>query len=229
MKWISDLTHAVKTGYLHISFLAITVLWTAAAIYLSRNTNAVYTVKAKASRIRKRYEVPSHAARIAALACAIIAAAQGDFEQWYTASLIACAVLLSLTRLANDLQWRHIALHQVNFLTGISLLLLGIVELLPMLELHNTHRPANVTIGTLVSLTAAILIALFTPREWYPPPGRYDFLQRSIEAGPTPEEVCSWWNALLTFEWLTPVIWKGMSRQIQNPSSSISQGILFAC
>jgi hypothetical protein len=78
-----------------------------------------------------------------------------------------------------------------------------------MLELHSTYRPGNVAIGAIASLAAANLVALCTPREWAPPAISFELIQRPAEAGPAPEETCSWWNAYLSYEWLTPLIWKG--------------------
>lgn len=208
MGWISDLTAAIRTGYFHLAFLAVSLLWTAAGLYRSRNTKTA-RADLKASRIHKRYEIPSQAARIAALAFTLVAAVRGDYQLWHSAALVGCAVLLGLTRLANNLQWRHIALHQVNFLIAVSLLLLAAAELLPVLELNSAYRPAGAVVGALVSLAAATLVALWTPREWSPPPVSVDLLQRAADAGPAPEEICSWWTKLLTYEWLTPIIWKG--------------------
>ncbi|KAF3767843.1 P-loop containing nucleoside triphosphate hydrolase protein [Cryphonectria parasitica EP155] len=169
----------------------------------------------KAARIQKRYEIPAQVARITALACTIAAAVRGDAQQWHGALLVACAVILGLTRLANDPHWRHIALHQVNFLLVISLLLLATVEILPMLELRSAYRPAGVVTGAIISLAAAVLIASWTPREWNPPAVSFDLLQRTPDDGPAPEETCSYWTKFLTYEWLTPLVWKGCRRQVE--------------
>lgn len=176
-----------------------------------------------------RYEIPSQVARFIALAFIVAAALKGDSQQWYNVVIVGCAFALGLTRLANNLQWRHIALHQVNYLITVSLLLLVAGDLLPMLEIHSTYRPNVSVTGAIVSLTAATLIALWTPREWVPPPINFDLSQRSADAGPAPEEICSWWNLYLTYEWLTPLVWKGLllptstSRaQTSSPSFSFS-------
>ncbi|CAN8102301.1 unnamed protein product [Discula destructiva] len=204
---IDAVTDFVSTGYPHIAILAISVVWLAAAFQRSRHTELAYSNKA--SRISKRYELPSQIARSAALAFTVVAAVKGSLELWYYVVLVALAVLLGLSRLANDLRWRHIALHQVNFLNAAALLLLAAAQLLPLLVLDNTYRPSDAVIGALASLGAAVLIALCTPREWAPPAAGFSIAQRSSDAGPAPEETCSWANLYLTFEWLTPLIWKG--------------------
>lgn len=214
MPWITDITNLVKTGYLHVAFLVVSLLWTTVSIRASQRIK-VAPPSIKATQISAGYELCSQITRAAALALLIVAAVEEDAQQWYNVALVGCAFTLGLSRLANDLRWRHTALHQVNFLLGTSLLLLAAAELLPMLELHSTYRPENVAIGAIASLTAANLVALCTPREWAPPAISFELIQRPAEVGPAPEETCSWWSAYLTYEWLTPLIWKGCRRPVE--------------
>lgn len=211
--WISDITHAVATGYLHIAILALSLLWATVGVRRSRH-NKPAASNFKASRIDKRYEFASQVARTTALAFTIAAAVTGDFQQWYNVTLVACALLLGLTRLANDLDWRHIALHQVNFLTTASLLLLVAGEVLPMLDLASDSRPTDAAFGAMVSLAAAVVVALCTPREWAPPSVNFELIQRPIDAEPSPEETCSWWTKFLSYGFLNPLVWKGCRRQV---------------
>lgn len=203
------MTNLVSTGYLQNGFLAISLVWLGAAFYRSKHQHTEVVHSNKASKIRKRYELPSQIARCAALAFTIVAAVRGAPELWHNVGLTAFAVVLGLTRVANDLKWRHIVLHQTNFLITVSLLLLAAAQLVPLLDLHSTFRPSNAVIGALASLGAAVLIALCTPREWVPPTVSFTMSQRSPDAGPAPEETCSWINLYLTFEWMSPLIWKG--------------------
>ena len=207
--WITGATNLVRTGYFHIALLVISLPWTIASIRASHRIK-VAPSGIKASQISVGYELCSQIARAAALAFIIIAAVMGGGQQWRNIVIIGYAFILGLSRLANDLRWRHTALHQVNFLIGTSLLLLAVEDVLPTLELHSTYRPGAMKIGAIVSLATASLVALWTPREWAPPAVTFELLQRPAEAGPAPEETCSWWNLYLTYEWLTPLVWKGM-------------------
>lgn len=207
MGWIEAVTTIIGKGYLQIVFLAISLAWLAAAFYSSRNTELAQPNKA--FRTSKGYELASQVARAATLAFTVLAAVRSAPELWYSVALIAVAVLLGLSRLTNNLKWRHIALHQVNLLNAVALLLLAAAQLLPMLNIHTTYRPARAVIAALASLGVTNLIALCTPREWAPSAASFDMSQRSPDAGPAPEETCSWANLYLTFEWLTPLIWKG--------------------
>lgn len=189
------------------------MIWLATAFYRARNTELAHA--SKASKIRKRYELPSQVTRSAALAFLVVAAVSGAPQLWPNVALTGVAVLLGLTRLTKNLKWRHVALHQVNFLNTVALLVLAAAQLLPLLEIDTTYRPTDVVIGALASLGAAILIALWTPREWAPPVASFEIAHRSVDAGPAPEENCSWWNLYLTYEWLTPLIWKGCRRFVE--------------
>ncbi|KUI56827.1 ATP-binding cassette transporter abc1 [Cytospora mali] len=212
--WITDVSNLVKTGYLHIAILVISLLWTTASVCASQRIK-VAPPTIKASQISVGHEIFSQITRAAALAFIIVAALRGEAQQWFNVTLVGCAFIIGLTRLANDLKWRHTALHQVNFLAGTSLLLLAAEELLPTLELHSSYRPGNMEIGAIASLAAANIIAICTPREWAPPAISFELIQREAGAGPAPEETCSWFDLYLTFEWLTPLIWKGCRRQVE--------------
>lgn len=211
--WIGDITDAVATGYVHLAVLAVSLIWTASAVRSSWYHKPAAS-NFKASQISKRYEFPSQVARTAALAFTIAAALRGDFQQWYNVALVACALVLGLTRLANDLQWRHTALHQVNLLIGMSFLLLVASEVLPMLDLGSTYRPTDMAVGAIISLAAASVIALCTPREWAPPAVNFDLIQRPVDAGPSPEETCSWWTKFLSYGFLNSLVWKGSRRPV---------------
>lgn len=193
----------------------ISLLWTTSSVRASQRTK-VTPPRFKANHVPVGYELFSQVARAAALAFMIVGTIKGNAQQWYNIALVGGAFILGLSRLVNGPDWRHIALHQVNFLIGTSLLLIAAGELLPVLELHSNYRPGSTAIGAIVSLAAANLIALWTPREWAPPADSFDFIQRSADAGPAPEETCSWWNLYLTYEWLTPLIWKGKHTTIPH-------------
>lgn len=211
--WIQAVADFVDTGYLQFILLAISLIWLGASFYRSRSTELAHS--SKASKIRKRYELPSQIARSAALAFTVVAAVRGAPQLWPNVALTGVAVLLGLTRLTNNQNWRHLALHQVNFLNTVALLLLAAAQLLPMLEIASAHHPTDAVIGAIVSLGAAVSIALWTPREWAPPAASFEIAHRSVDAGPAPEETCSWGNLYLTFEWLTPLIWKGCRRAVE--------------
>lgn len=211
--WIRTVAAWATSGYVQVAILVISFLWTLASVQASKKIK-VTAHNAKASQISVGFELCSQITRACALAFIIVAAVRGDTQQWYNVVLVAGAFIFGLTRLASNLQWRHTALHQVNFLLGTSLLLLAAAEVLPLMEMHSTHRPGDMIIGALASLAAANLAAITTPREWAPPPMIFDLLDGPEKIAPAPEETCSWWNLYLTFEWLTPLIWKGCRRPV---------------
>ncbi|KAJ0117923.1 hypothetical protein J7T55_014373 [Diaporthe amygdali] len=211
--WIQSVSDLATSGHFQIAFLVISFLWTAASIRASKRIK-VAPHHLKASQISVGFELCSQISRACALAFIIVAAVRGDTQQWFNVALVGCAFVFGLTRLASDLRWRHTALHQVNFLLGTSLLLLAAGEVLPLLEISSTYRPDDTVIGALASLAAANFVAIITPREWAPPPVIFDLMNGPENVAPAPEETCSWWNLYFTFEWLTPLIWKGCRRAV---------------
>ncbi|KAK0388536.1 hypothetical protein NLU13_4779 [Sarocladium strictum] len=181
------------------------------------DVTASSTVQGKAARIRWQYEFLSQAARIASLAFAALAFIEGRLHL-LTLVLIAYAFVLGLGRLANHLRWRHIALHHLNFCLTLSLILLAAGQFLPCIQADiRCEKPVS-AIGTIVSLLVAFTIAFNTPREWTPPPVQSELpgIYREPEKEPAPEETCSWLNYYCTYNWLTPIIWKGIQGRLDT-------------
>lgn len=168
----------------------------------------------KSSKIRLPYELCSQASRAAALAF-IISGAVETTGQWLNVAIIGLAFVLGLLRLANGLTWRHNALHQVNVLLIGAFFVLVAAEFLPLLEISADYRISSVMLGAIVSLAVALAIAILTPREWTPPDLSSPLFRLTESIVPAPEETCSWFNYFLTFEWLTPMIWKGARKELE--------------
>lgn len=213
VEWIEDVTKFARKGYCQAALILISLLWTTTSVIRNRPSH-ISKPGVKASQISLPFELCSQITRAASLAFIIIAAVRGS-SQWPNTVTVGCAFIFGIMRLVNNIQWRHITLHQVNFLLAASLLLMVASELLPIIQVHSTYRPDKPAIGALASLAAANLVAICTPREWIPPPVHPSLSQRSADDGPAPEEIVSWANLYLTFEWLTPTIWKGCRRQVE--------------
>jgi ABC-type multidrug transport system fused ATPase/permease subunit len=129
--------------------------------------------------------------------------------KWYNAAPVVYAFVLGILRLVNDLKWRHLALHQVNFLLTTSLFTFGAATLLPCIETESRCYVPDIVTASIACLAAAFLIAFLTPREWVPPSLDSSIPAKAHKSEPAPEETCSWFNYYLAYEWLTPLIWKG--------------------
>ncbi|EXF78167.1 ABC transporter [Colletotrichum fioriniae PJ7] len=218
LPWINDVTQLADSGYPQALVLIISALWTASRLIQRRNklssssqTTTTTTTTVRAASIRWPWEILAQLVRAATLAFLALAAAHGQ-TTWLNALVAAYALVLGLSRLANNLEWRHVALHQVNFALGLELLIFAASSALPCIEVSSECALAAAPVkGGLASLAAAVILSVITPREWVPPsfandvPMPEDYEKR----GPAPEETCSWANYYLTFEWLTPVMWKG--------------------
>jgi ABC-type multidrug transport system fused ATPase/permease subunit len=80
---------------------------------------------------------------------------------------------------------------------------------LPCVQLRAKCSNAAGVVGTTVSLAGAVVIAFITPREWVPPEMPYDIPGYKLPDEPAPEETSSWFVYFCSYEWLTPIIWKG--------------------
>ncbi|KAK3352376.1 hypothetical protein B0T25DRAFT_184635 [Lasiosphaeria hispida] len=210
VEWIANASRLAKSGFIHLALVIAVLLWAARAA-ATRPRLSVVPVN---TRIRYAFEIPSQIARAASLAL-LIAVARETPGQWYNVLTVGLAFLLGLARLASNARWRHVILHEVNALLVASLFLLSSTVLLPSLEVGSKFTTGAVEIGALCSLAAAVFIAFCTPREWVPPffekPDNYDV----PEASPSPEETCSWFVVFFSYEWLTPLIWKGWRNPVE--------------
>ncbi|KAF4462959.1 hypothetical protein FALBO_10217 [Fusarium albosuccineum] len=169
--------------------------------------------RSKAAKIRWRYELTAQAARLAAVVFITIASIKGQLH-WSNAALVTYALVVGLLRLFNHLQWRHVALHQVNLVLTAMLTILLAGYALPCIQTGTEcFRDTGVS-GGVIALAVAFAVAITTPREWTPLPVDLNIPGYNQEE-PAPEETCSWFTYYCTYDWLTPVIWKGTKRKLE--------------
>ncbi|KAK5998321.1 ABC transporter ATP-binding protein/permease VMR1 [Cladobotryum mycophilum] len=210
--WISHVSEFAQSGILQGLILATSIAWILIRLLRVRNTAAGF--KPKASSIRWHYEILSQAARASAVAFISLAYLKGRIHHLNVIA-VAFALFLGLLRLINDIRWRHIALHQVNYVLTAMLLVFSTGQFLPCIELGTNQCTNDLEIvGAVASLAAAVFIALLTPREWLPPSIEFEIPGYTVEREPAPEETCSWFNYYLSYSWLTPIIWKGTKNML---------------
>lgn len=175
---------------------------------LIRQRRAIFRYRAKAPKIRWAFELSSQLCRLAAVTFLAIASIE---SQKHLLNLVAViyVFILGLLRLFNDLQWRHLALHQINFVATAMLFILTVAYCLPCVVTDaQCLRNVNIS-GGILALLATFFIAFITPREWVQPKIDIDIPGRSQDTEPAPEETSSWFAYYCSYEWLTPLVWKG--------------------
>ncbi|KAH6672787.1 ATP-binding cassette transporter abc1 [Plectosphaerella plurivora] len=213
LSWISDITIVAESGFPQALVILISLLWASFRL-LNRRYPKRLVSQHRASGIRWRWEICSQISRTLAVGFISVAAARGQTNR-LNAVCAVYALTFGLLRLANDLEWRHIALHQTNLVLTCTFVLLAGSSMLPCVEAHQQCAFSMPIRGSLASLLASVLIAIFTPREWVPPYLRYAAAEgRDGDGDPAPEEICSWADYFITYDWLTPLIWKGSRTQI---------------
>ena len=203
----------MHSAVLQLFLFAVVSLWTIGH-RVPRFWSGATVPRQEASRIRLPFEICSEAARASALAFLSIATAQSS-SQWPNVLNLGLAFLLGLGRLFGDAEWRRFALHQVNVLLVATLALLLTSDFLPLLEMGHDRQVSHALAGALGSLTAAVLIAFVTPREWLPPTPAKQTPFKLPEAKPSPEETCSWFVTVVSFQWLSPLVWKGWRAPVE--------------
>ncbi|TFB03632.1 ATP-binding cassette transporter abc4 [Trichoderma ghanense] len=214
IKWIGGVSELARSGILQGAILATSAAWLTFRLIRHRK-NSVPAVRPKASSIKWPYEVASQTARIASLVFLIVALVRGRVHLLNVVA-VAYAFVLGLIRpISNDLVWRHLILHQINYVLTATFFVLVAAQLLPCIQIDTDQCIGDVgVVGFMSSLGAAVVVALITPREWVPPTVKHEIPGYSEQNEPAPEETCSWFNYYFTYEWLTPLVWKGTRRKL---------------
>ncbi|KAJ2998943.1 hypothetical protein NUW58_g160 [Xylaria curta] len=212
LQWVHKLSQFTQAGYLQLTIVVASFLLIAR--YLLRRSYAKISLpETNASTISLPFEICSQLCRAAALALMIVAAVQLG-GKWTNVTALIYAFFLGLLRLFNDLEWRHVALHHVNFVLVTMLLVVVVGELLPYADVTYSQYLSPVMIGSIATLATAVLVAVSTPREWIPPSIDLDLSEKIPTREPSPEETCSWLGYYVTYEWLTPLLMRGFRRQM---------------
>ncbi|RSL69615.1 hypothetical protein CEP51_012299 [Fusarium floridanum] len=208
--WIADVSRLAQSGAPQAVLLFVSL--TRLLVRITQIRSNFSAQRLKAAKIRWPYELASQAARLAATVLITVAFIQGHIH-WSDIVVVAYAFVLGLLRLFNHLQWRHVALHQVNLVLTAMLLILLVGYTLPCIQTGTQClRDASVS-GAIAALTVAFAIAITTPREWTPLPVDLNIPGYNQDE-PAPEEACSWFTYYCSYDWLTPVIWKGTKRKL---------------
>ncbi|KAI0421048.1 ABC transporter [Xylaria grammica] len=212
LQWVHSLAQFAQTGYLQLTILVASFLLLVRYL-LQRSYSKISLPETNASTISLPHELCGQLFRAAALALMAVSAVQIG-GKWTNVAVITYAFLLGLLRLFNDLEWRHVALHHVNFLLVTVLLVISVGEILPYVDVTYSRHLSPVMIGSIATLAAAVLVAASTPREWVPPSIDLGLSEKIPTREPSPEETCSWIGYYATYEWLTPLLLKGFRRQM---------------
>ncbi|KAM0814687.1 putative ATP-binding cassette transporter abc1 [Seiridium cardinale] len=211
LPWIRQLSGFAKTGYLQITITVFSALLVTRHLVL-RSYSKVTRPEGNASTFSLPFELGAQILRASALAFMIVAAVrQGG--KWANVAILAYVFLLGLLRLANDIEWRHVALHQVNLTIFCGWVIIVVGELLPTIDTEWHPSVDPMLIASIATHTAAVFVAFITRREWVPPSLDLD-LPESVSQEPSPEETCSWLEYYVTYEWLTPLMFRGVRRQM---------------
>lgn len=171
----------------------------------ARNTNV--------SSTQWLFEFVSQTSRALSVAFLMAAYLEGSVHL-LNAVVLAYGFILGLLRLVHDLNWRLKPLHQTNFIFSAILIVLVVSQFLPCVEVNAGCSHSTAIIGGISALGIAFLVAISTPREWAPPRIDFETPGRRVDEGPAPEETCSWFSYYCSYEWMTPMIWKGAKRTL---------------
>lgn len=205
--WIERVRHVARSGVPQATIAIVSILWLSASLLFGRRH--IPPSPSKTSYVKWPYETVSQALRVSALAFLVRAYLQ-DEVHLLNVLVVGYVFVLGVARLSYcDLWWRHAALAQVNLVLIGMTLTLAAAQFTPCLQV-DTHCAKGIgAVGAVSSLAGALVVAAVTPREWIPPQLKEDIPGLVMPTEPAAEERTSWLNYYCTYEWLSPMIWKG--------------------
>ncbi|POR33980.1 ABC transporter [Tolypocladium paradoxum] len=216
LEWLDSLIRLARSDYLPPVLGLLSVVWIAFRLLRDRRrARRDADAKPIGPRASLSFELAGHLSRAAALTCSSYAAKQHQTpQQRLNAILVGYIFLLGLIRVAvGSPSRRRLLLYQVNLLSAAALAILLSTEALPLIVIGARYEPSRGSLGAIVSLSAAVLLAASSPREWsHPLPSEQS--ARWLEVSPAPEETCSWLDYYFTFGRLTPLVWKGFRSNV---------------
>jgi len=210
MDWIQDAARLARAGHIQITLLLLSLTWTLVSVWRQRRWGPAYPTLKTANPLR--YEFASQFTRSASLICITVEATKSS-SQWPNVALLSYVFLLGLVRLVRA-QRQDGLLHQVNMLLAAACLLLGVSDMLPLLNLNHQGAPTTAVLGAFGALTVSLGLAAATPRQWTPSPVPDEITGLLPEGHPSLEETCSWLNYYITYNWMNPLMWKGWRHQV---------------
>ncbi|KAI1755593.1 ABC transporter [Xylaria castorea] len=212
LQWVHNIAQFAQAGYLQFTIVVASFLLLVRYL-LQRSYSKISLPETNDSAISLPYEICGQVFRAATLALMVVAAVQLG-GKWSNVTALIYAFFLGLLRLFNDLEWRHVALHHVNFVLVTVLLVVVVGELLPYMDITYSQYLSPVMISSIATLAAAVFVAASTPRKWMPPSIDLDLSEKIQAREPSLEETCSWMGYYVTYEWLTPLLLRGFRRQM---------------
>jgi hypothetical protein len=213
LEWARQLSILAETGYPQLAVVAVSLLLVAKYLVI-RTSSKITRPEGHASTLSLPFELASQVLRASALALVIVAAVRhGGAGSWANVGILGYAFVLGLLRLVDGAEWRHVALHHVNFSLFGAWVILITAKLLPTIDASWDGSLDRVTVASVATVSTAVFVAFVTHREWQPPSLDLD-LPENVANEPSPEETCSWLEYYVTYEWLTPLVWRGCRRQM---------------
>ncbi|KAL8297290.1 hypothetical protein RB600_002325 [Gaeumannomyces tritici] len=166
-------------------------------------------------------DVLSQIFRFSALVFVVIAAAETGGHA--ADSVVVGAVFgLGLSDLLPSTRWRQSCLAVVNLLLVGAFVLLAAQELLPWFEIRPERQHNTMAVLATLSLAAAVLTAMVTPKAWRPPAHVRPAWAAAAAAvaadeespiGPSAEETASFVSRYCWYGWLSPLVYKSFASE----------------
>ncbi|KAI1169577.1 ABC transporter [Nemania sp. FL0916] len=209
-KWIFKLQDFARHGSLQAGSILLVVLWTLAHT-LCRSRSHVWI---RASQQSLPYELASQITRSFSFALIILSTIH-DEQQWANVALIGYAFLSGVISSLGNKRLRQLLLYPANLLVFISLIILIASEVLPLAVAAVPYELNQWILGTILALTGSVLVALAAPRARNLPAQSHNSSLHIAKLEASREEICSSFSYYFSFDYVTPLIWKGFRAAVE--------------
>lgn len=215
----STISEFIYTGYLHIAFFALSLIWLFASVALiNRRKGKLNVSKALLRQASRQHTSPEYAIPQAVFAAAAFSltlyAALRHGSAWKETIVLGYIFILNFSLcIAKSSQLTVLMNHHMNGVAAAATAL-DIAKLLPITIIGSHNTPTTLELGKLACLAFVPLISFITPRHSRNKKPNPESLVRECKEIPSPEETCSWFSYYVSYGWLTNLTLKGFRRDL---------------
>ena len=209
---MTALSRFIEHGNLHLATVLLSLL-SGIVIYSVQRRRTLCDAHSKSANEVRRSESAYIITRSIAAAAAFSLSLH--HSAWRESFALGYVFLLGLSQPMVKSQTAQTTIrHQVNVVTFI-MTLLEAVELLLPLSVIGASVSSRIEMVKLMPLAVAAMITFITPRRVRYKKSNVEDVVTSSEDDPSAEETCSWFSYYVSYDWLTYLILRGLSRDLQ--------------
>jgi ABC-type multidrug transport system fused ATPase/permease subunit len=212
--WIQELARLAESGVPQWTVVALSLSWFCWDIWQEWCQPSFQGSKRKTrlSYLTVSFEILAELLRMAAIAISCIG--PWTTRQVANLALITTVFVFGLSGFLPRVPWRRVGWWHSNWSQLVTLMLLAMQDLLPGAIIGAKLDSSRLAVSRVTCVALSFLITVALPRQPTTPPPVVLLRDGSGDDGPAETETCSLFSYVISYDWLTPPIWRGSRRPV---------------